>query len=306
MRKTWLVILIVILGLGTGVGAAFGVSRLLPQTAQVNLQIQNLPSSPKDRQNENPFRSLPGNPRQDEKGRDWQFEMPMMPGGRMPRQLKPGQNLPWGQQNGQPQNQPFNRQQWQNPQGQNPVLPNVPEQILPVPQLPQTELPSAGVNPTSKISLDDAVQVAQKAIAGKDNLAVGKVMEFERGFYVVIFEKDSGRGAYELWVDALRGRIAMEPGVGMMWNLKYGRGNTANDQENTLGVNEAVQEAQTVLDRQAPGAKVVESGITFYGYYTFEYSVDGKTAGLVSVNAMNSQAWVHTWLGNFVQSKIIQ
>jgi hypothetical protein len=47
-------------------------------------------------------------------------------------------------------------------------------------------------------------------------------------------------------------------------------------------------------------------GVDFYGYYTFTYLVDGKTAGLISVNGTTSQAWNYDWLGTYVSQQEVK
>jgi hypothetical protein len=305
MKRTLVVIVIIVVGLGFGVGAAFGVSRLLPQQNQGSIQTGDNPVLSFGKDKDGSERSLPGN-RWEEDGRgNWQFNLPMMPESRSHRQVDPNKNLPRGRKNGQEKNQFSDPRQEICPMWQNRGLPAVPPQVNPVPQLPQVEPPSAGATRKGQISMDEAMKIAQNAVAGKPDLLVGKVMEFQRGFYALILEKDTNRGGFELLIDANRGRAVLEPGVGMMWNLKYGRPNNDTLGENTLSMSDALQDAQIALDKQAPGANVVEAGVSFYGYYTFEYTMDGKTAGLVSVNAMNGEAWLHTWLGTFVQAKVL-
>jgi len=46
-------------------------------------------------------------------------------------------------------------------------------------------------------------------------------------------------------------------------------------------------------------------GIAFYGYYTFEYSVDDEVIGLVSVNAADGDYWFHHWLGELINREDI-
>jgi hypothetical protein len=39
----------------------------------------------------------------------------------------------------------------------------------------------------------------------------------------------------------------------------------------------------------------------FYGYYTFDFTVNGKIAGMLSVNGNTGQVWYHSWHGDFIQ-----
>ena len=90
-----------------------------------------------------------------------------------------------------------------------------------------------------------------------------------------------------------------------MWNGKYGSMHARQVQtgDNTVTLDQARQTAQAYLDKTHPGAKLNEGGYSFYGYYTFDYSVDGKTAGMLSVNGVTGQVWEHTWHGAFVAEK---
>ncbi len=50
----------------------------------------------------------------------------------------------------------------------------------------------------------------------------------------------------------------------------------------------------------------VEEPISFYGYYTFDYSVDGKMNGMLSVNAFSGEVWYHTWHGYFITMREVR
>jgi hypothetical protein len=161
-------------------------------------------------------------------------------------------------------------------------------------------------NSETRISMDQAVQAAETYAAGLgSNFAVAEVMEFQNNFYAVITEKDTGRGALEVLIDPYDGAITPEPGSNMMWNGKYGSMHARQVQtgDTTVTLDQARQTAQAYLDKTHPGAKLNEGGYSFYGYYTFDYSVDGKTAGMLSVNGVTGQVWEHTWHGAFVAEK---
>jgi len=89
----------------------------------------------------------------------------------------------------------------------------------------------------------------------------------------------------------------------MMWNLKYGapmhrvEGSAA---ENTVTLEEARAAAQEFLDANLAGASLNADGTAYYGYYTFDFSEDGKVAGMLSVNGLTGQVWLHTWHGAFI------
>jgi hypothetical protein len=154
-----------------------------------------------------------------------------------------------------------------------------------------------------EISYEDAVELANQVAdrLGPD-LELAKAMEFEQGYYFVFWEAETGRGAFEVLVDRSGRRIGLEPGPSMMWNLKYGmpmhRRSDAAD--NTLSQEEARQAAQEYLDRELPETALSDEGYAFYGYYTFAYTVDGKTAGILSVNGLDGSVWPHTWHGAFL------
>jgi hypothetical protein len=68
-------------------------------------------------------------------------------------------------------------------------------------------------------------------------------------------------------------------------------------------IDQARAAAQAYLDKAHAGAQLNEGGVAFYGYYTFDYSVGGKTAGVVSVNGITQQVWEPVGLGAFVADK---
>jgi hypothetical protein len=156
------------------------------------------------------------------------------------------------------------------------------------------------------ITMDQAVQAAQKYAAGLGaNFQLAQVLEFQNGFYAVITEKDTGRGALEVLIDPTSGQVLPERGPLLMWNLKYGRmGNgAAQTGDNTVTLDQARLAAQAFLDKTHPGAKLNEGGVAFYGYYALVYSVDGKTAGVLGVNGTTQQVWEPAGLGAFVAEK---
>lgn len=151
-----------------------------------------------------------------------------------------------------------------------------------------------------RISLDEALDAA-KVYAGSD-FDVLEIMEFDQNFYVIFVEPDTGRGAFEVLVDPVSGAVYPEPGPNMMWNLKYGHmGSYAGD--NTISLGEAYEYAQTSLDANWENAEIEGEGASFYGYYTFDYAVDGEMVGMLSINGVDGQAFYHTWHGDFVQEE---
>ncbi len=161
----------------------------------------------------------------------------------------------------------------------------------------------------TRISMGDAVKAAQAYAAELgENLRVAEVMEFSDNFYAVAVEEDTGRGAVELLINVYTGRVTLEPGPTRMWNSKYGHMRLRVDEitANTLSMDEAADAAQAYLDKEVKGALVEEDGIEFYGYYSFDYTVDGAVAGMLSVNATSGNVWPHTWHGTFIAEKEIK
>ena len=162
----------------------------------------------------------------------------------------------------------------------------------------------SNTNPTGqRLAIDQAIQAATQYASGYGpNLLVVEVMEFTNNFYAAIREADTGRDAFEILIDPISGTVTPEPGPDMMWNLKYGMmGGRAGD--NTVTLEQANGLAQKALDASEPGAKVEETGYTFYGYYTFDYTLNGKIAGMLSVNGVSGDVWPHTWHGQFISEK---
>lgn len=188
----------------------------------------------------------------------------------------------------------------------------------------QTQIPSE--NP---ITLTEAEAIAQQYLTSTQNpnLAIKEIMEFQNNFYVVYYEKDTGIGAFEtlIWKQtppygmmsggmmggyATAGVIMPEPGPNMMWNTKYspmaggmmGLVNNPYRGSTTMSVTKdrALQLAQAYLDANLNGAKV-EDATQFYGYFTIDFTVNGRIAGMISVNGYNGQVWYHSWHGTFIQ-----
>ena len=161
----------------------------------------------------------------------------------------------------------------------------------------------------SALSLEDAQAAAERHVVrlGYDGLHVTEVMEFERNFYAIVTEEDTGIGAMELLIDNRSGAVRPEPGPNMMWNTKYGMhgggrmgmmGGLASS-ELTLSPQEAKQAAQRWLDANLPGRTTGEAD-AFYGYYTLHFLRDGQIDGMLSIHGRNGDVWYHNWHGDFV------
>jgi hypothetical protein len=157
-----------------------------------------------------------------------------------------------------------------------------------------------------RISMDNAIEQAKQYVSnyGKD-LQVSEVMEFSENFYAVVKEASTGRGAFELIIDPYTGAVYPEMGPNMMWNSKYspmgGMMGGFQGADNTLSLDQTAQAAQKFLDANLPGAKINQDGVSFYGHYTFDYQMNDKIAGMLSLNGVTGEVWLHTWHGDFIQ-----
>jgi len=186
---------------------------------------------------------------------------------------------------------------------------------------------SANVEP---LTIDEAKQAAQSYLDKLDvtGLEVDEVMVFDNNAYVVVKEEETGVGAFELLVDPVSKTAYPEHGPNMMWNLKYsglnhenmmgevggfmmgggvmGQNYFSGDITNVsadmpVSEEQATQSAQAYLDQNFPGAEVEGHATAFYGYYTFDYSQNGKIAGMLSVNGYSGQVFYHSWHGTFIE-----
>ena len=185
--------------------------------------------------------------------------------------------------------------------------------------------------PPAPVTLDEAKTTAQQYLAslGNPNLAIKEIMEFQYNFYIIYYERDTGRGSFEMLIGKQPppygmmgggmgmggmmggyqtvGVIMPEPGPNTMWNTKYSPMNSgmmgiSNQAPSgtTISNDKASRLAQEYLDANFNNAEV-EMGTQFYGYYTFDFTVNGKIVGMLSVNAYTGQVWYHSWHGAFVQ-----
>jgi hypothetical protein len=178
--------------------------------------------------------------------------------------------------------------------------------------------PSYTTNTTTALTLDQAGQIAQRYVTALNNpdLKVTQVEEYTSNFYVLVSEKSTGNGAFELLVDKYTGNIFPEMGPNMMWNTKY-TGNTGMmgiftglrgmmglqrtpSTPMTVTVDQAKTDAQQYLTANFVGTTVGDT-TTFSGYYTIEVLQNGNTYGMLSVNGYTGQVWYHTWHGSFIQ-----
>jgi hypothetical protein len=175
------------------------------------------------------------------------------------------------------------------------------------------------------ITIEQAKTIADQYLASTRNpdLAVKEIMEFQNNYYIIYYEKSTGIGAFEMLIwkqgsfsgmggNMMGGRLVTgvimpEPGPNMVWNSKYGMMGQGMmglryqvSSTMTIGKDRALQIAESYLDSNLSGAKV-EGATQFYGYYTIDYSVNGKIAGMLSVNGQTGEVWYHSWHGAFIQ-----
>jgi hypothetical protein len=172
--------------------------------------------------------------------------------------------------------------------------------------------------PTAKPIPDAKAMTQLEAFATRygADARVKDVMVFGENVYAQIVDA-KGAGLGELLVDRYSSVVQPEPGPNMMWNSRFGMGwggsGMMNGSPNTGMMNPSprqtvatVRYAQTAAQALAtgflsgflPGAKV-HDGQAFPGYYTFDF---GRTEveGMLSVNALTGEIWVHTWHGPFI------
>lgn len=159
-----------------------------------------------------------------------------------------------------------------------------------------------------RLTIQQAVDVLQRYVAGLGgNYRLHEVMEFQYNFYAVVVERDTGVGAFELLVNTYTGYVYPEPGPNMMWNTKYGMHYAMMGWYNTPTANmpvspeQAKEIALNYLSNRFGGNVEVEHPMTFYGYYTMDYKLGGRTHGMLSVNGFTGQVWYHSWHGQFIQ-----
>jgi hypothetical protein len=180
------------------------------------------------------------------------------------------------------------------------------------------------------LTVEQAKAAAEKYLSNLNNsdLQIAEVMIFDNNAYVVIKEISTGNGAFELLVDPSSQIAYPEHGPNMMWNVKYignnhtnmmggnggmmgGNGGAGTTPANTtvemnITSEQSIEYAQKYLDANISGATAATDPITFHGYYTLDYEVNGKVAGMLSVNGYSGQIFLHTWHGTFIEESAMQ
>lgn len=169
---------------------------------------------------------------------------------------------------------------------------------------PLTSQPTQGAG-----TMDEAVKTAQDflGLTNDKNLVIGEVVEFKNDFYVAYYERSTGIGAFEMLINKPgTDEIRPEQGPNMMWNTKYGQMMGWSDGVVFTGAmitaDQAKEYAQVYIDSHLPGTTVLAVH-PFYGYYTVDVGMDGKTYGMLGVNAFTGQIWYHDWNGAYIGTR---
>jgi len=188
----------------------------------------------------------------------------------------------------------------------------------------------AGAAGTEKQSSAQLIAVRNRidgwlAGSGFKGFTAAEVMAFTSNDYVAVHDP-AGRPAFELLTD-LHTNWVMEEPPSMMWNSRYDvmgavgraispmmggsmRGGSWDGWYSSTGgkvstTGEAVAVANRWLTEASPGERVAaDAGGSamdkFPGYYTFDTTVNGKTHGMLSVNASTGVVWYHGRHGTFL------
>ncbi|HVN11539.1 MAG TPA: hypothetical protein VMT69_05565 [Kineosporiaceae bacterium] len=136
----------------------------------------------------------------------------------------------------------------------------------------------------------EAARARAERAAAPAGLHPGEVIQFTANVYVELKDA-SGASVTEVLVDPLTGAVSTEPGPAMMWNT--------GTRSATVSTDQATSVATDWLRTHGPGESVA-SVDAYPGYYTIDTTVNGKPAGMLSVNATTGAVWYHTWHGGFV------
>ena len=200
----------------------------------------------------------------------------------------------------------------------------------------QPTTPTNPVNPpTATQTINNALTAAQNYLLKLNNpdFAVKEITEYSQNFYVQVYERTTGAGAFELVIDKYSGNVYPESGPSATWNTKYGTANSVSGYGPSYGYGpgmiggeggmmggwggstgyptvpttlmpvtpyQAVAYAQQYLSTYYPGT-TTGNMTTFYGYYAIKVLSAGKTYGVLSINGYTGQVWFHNWHGTFVQ-----
>lgn len=154
----------------------------------------------------------------------------------------------------------------------------------------------AGDGPVTTI---DAARVQADRAGQPRALTAGEVMAFTGNFYVILTDTQ-GAPATEVLVDPATGSVCVEPGPATLWNTSWGIHPAGPPSGSApLSPEQASTAAQRWLDAHVQGSTAHEP-VAFPGYYTLDYDVAGRVAGMLSVRDSDARIWPHTWHGTFI------
>ena len=176
--------------------------------------------------------------------------------------------------------------------------------------------------PNAKPMSDAQAYKSLEAYAGRygTNIKLKDIMTFSENVYAQVVDAKTGAGFGEILFDRYSGFVQPEPGPNMMWNTQFGMGwggssmmgknggmmtgNSAKPVPTAIRYTEpaANKLAVTFLSSYLPKTKLHE-GQAFPGYYTYDYG-RSEIEGMLSVNALTGEIWVHTWHGSFIMEKM--
>jgi hypothetical protein len=167
------------------------------------------------------------------------------------------------------------------------------------------------------------------AAGGFKGFKAAEVMAFTNNDYVAVHDAH-GMPAFELLTNLSTTWLMEEP-PSMMWNTQYGMmGDFGRSVTPMMGgwmmgggswnawygrgsgkvatASQAVAVANSWLGKASPGETVAtDAGGSamgkFPGYYSFDTVKDGKTYGMLSVNASTGAVWYHGWHGRFLAER---
>jgi len=185
----------------------------------------------------------------------------------------------------------------------------------------------------SAIGINQATSAVQGYLGkmGYSNLAIGTMQEYSKMYYAQIIEQNNGTGAFELEVNKNTGVVTPMQGPTMMWNTKYGvtstgmmgyltstsgsggmmggrgmmtwlRGTPTTNM--AISMEQAKTLAQQYLDANYTGTTVGQA-TTYYGYYTMQVLKGGNPVGMMAVYGSTGQVMYYSWMGTFMQQKVI-
>ena len=186
---------------------------------------------------------------------------------------------------------------------------------------------------SSGVGINQATSAVQGYLGkmGYSNLAIGTMQEYSKMYYAQIIEQNNGTGAFELEVNKNTGVVTPMQGPTMMWNTKYGvtstgmmgyltstsgsggmmggrgmmtwlRGTPTTNM--AISMEQAKTLAQQYLDANYTGTTVGQV-TTYYGYCTMQVLKGGNPVGMMAVYGSTGQVMYYSWMGTFMQQKVI-